>query len=192
LLPLWGLFLNNNMATIVWLNGPSRQPLIKTLPQQNIEVGCNYIRNDRKVNHVVCFDQPMMKALTIEPVVTYWTRGYYAKPNMWNTVKNIEGRFRVEAQNSGILAIQLAHNLTDRKKDNIYIIGCDWGLSNDTAYDYSSVRGKNKYPLKHSNHCIKHLYYMNKTDNNIFIVHNDKPDVTIPIITIKDFLQKIQ
>ena len=183
------------MATIVWLNGPSRQSLIKTLPQQNIEIGCNYIRNDRKVDHVVCFDQPMMKLLKQEEGVKYWTRNYYANippfRDVWSSVKPIDGKFRVEAQNSGLLAIQLAHNLTDRKKDNIYIIGCDWGITKETSYDYSHVRGKHK-PLKHTNHCIKQLYYMNQTDNNIFIVHNDKPDVTIPIITIKDFLQKIQ
>ena len=33
---------------------------------------------------------------------------------------------------------------------------------------------------------------MNKTDNNIFVVNDDKPDVTIPVITIKQFLEKLQ
>ena len=179
------------MATIVWLNGPSRQNLIDTLPRQNIEIGCNYILNDRQVDHVCCFDQPMIKKLVRQDNVKYWTRNYYAKPNEWNDVKPIAGKFRVEAQNSGILAIQLAHNLTDRKKDNIYIIGCDWGITKDTVYDYGDIRGKAK-PLKHTNHCIKHLYYMNQTDNNIFVVNDQQPDVTIPVITIKHFLEKLQ
>ena len=179
------------MATIVWLNGPSRQQIIKTLPRQNIEVGCNYILNDRQVDHVCCFDQPMMKRLEQQPDVKYWTRNYYAKPNKWNNVKPIHGKFKVDAQNSGILAIQLAHNLTDRKNENIYVLGCDWGLTKHSVYDYGDIRGKAK-PLKHTNHCIKHLYYMNNTDNNIFVVNDDKPDVTIPVITIKQFLEKLQ
>ena len=102
-----------------------------------------------------------------------------------------QGKFKVDAQNSGILAIQLAHNLTDRKNENIYVLGCDWGLTKHSVYDYGDIRGKAK-PLKHTNHCIKHLYYMNNTDNNIFVVNDDKPDVTIPVITIKQFLEKLQ
>ena len=174
------------MATIVWLNGPSRQPLIKTLPQQNIEVGCNYIRQDRKVNHVVCFDQQMIKALKQQEGVKYWTRPYYGSiGGPWQSIKE---SLNIHPQNSGVLAIQLAYNLS---KDNIYIIGLDWGITKETSYDYSNIRKERRLP-KHTNHCIKHLETFNKTNNNIFVVHNNKPDVNTPVIRKEDFLLKIQ
>ena len=171
------------MTTIVWLNGPSRQSLIKTLPKQHIEIGCNYIRNDRPVDHVVCYDKPMMDALEREQGVAYWTRNYYAKPGVWNYVP-ANG---TDPQNSGVLAIQLAHNLSHK---NIYIIGLDWGITKETSYDYSHIRRAKKLP-KHTNHCIKHLETFNR-NNNIFVVHDGRPDVTIPVITKQNFLDAIQ
>tara|TARA_B100000214_G_scaffold363608_1_gene329293 strand:- start:407 stop:934 length:528 start_codon:yes stop_codon:yes gene_type:complete len=175
------------MATIVWLNGPSRQSLIKTLPQQEIEVGCNYIRQDRKVDHVVCFDHQMMRALKQEEGVKYWTRNYYANippfRGLWNSVVSNN----IDPQNSGVLAIQLAHNIS---KGNIYIIGLDWGITKETSYDYSNIRKERRLP-KHTNHCIKHLKAFNKM-NNIFVVHDSKPDVITPIITKEQFLKNIQ
>ena len=47
--------------TIVWLNGPSRNDLLKAFPIQKNEIGCNFIRRDRPVHHVVSFDQGMVR-----------------------------------------------------------------------------------------------------------------------------------
>ena len=39
--------LNKDMeATILWLNGPSRQDLLTAFPLQEKEVGCNFIRRE--------------------------------------------------------------------------------------------------------------------------------------------------
>lgn len=165
--------------TIVWFNGASRKGLEDKFPLQDIEVGCNYIRRDRKVNHVVCFDDGMVNELSknLEDGVKYYTRSSYQKAS-WIVVKQWK---TVDPMNSGMMALLLATRLS---KEDIYILGMDWGLSDISVYDY----GKNKDSIiKYTNGCKRQVKILSET-HKIIAVHNGLPDIDIPIIDKKSFL----
>jgi|TARA_R110000824_G_scaffold43061_3_gene126093 hypothetical protein len=170
--------------TIVWLNGASRKGLEDKFPLQDIEIGCNYIRRDRKVNHVIAFDQPIVKALSqnLEEGVKYYTRSEWGKPGQWITVKQWK---TVDPMNSGMMALLLATRLS---KEDIYILGMDWGLSDISVYDY----GKNKESIiKYTNGCKRQVKTLSET-HKIIAVHNGLPDIDIPIIDKQTFLVKFK
>lgn len=160
--------------TIVWFNGPSRNDLINALPRQKLEIGCNYISDDRKIDYVCVYDRVIKEKLKILPNIKYRTIARNAHLPHWQPVPNSE-----DAINSGMLAVLLA---TQISQEPIYIIGCDWGLNEDTVYDYG--RGRMR---KYNNHCKKYLDRLSLS-HNISIVHNDKPDVRINIIKTDRFL----
>ena len=169
--------------TIVWFNGASRKDLHNAFPLQPIEVGCNYIRRDRKVNHVVCFDDCMVKELSknLEDGVKYYTRNVYQSAS-WIIVKQWK---TVDPMNSGMMALLLATQLS---KEDIYILGMDWGLSDTSIYDY----GKNKDSIiKYTNGCKRQVKTLSET-HKIIAVHNELPDVNIPVIDKQTFLSKLK
>lgn len=161
--------------TIVYFNGPSRNQLINTFPLQQIEIGCNHIRRDRPVQHVVVFDRVKLE-VPIEEGVKYYTRKQDGHAPIWNTVKD----HQVDPINSGMLAVLLATKLSN---DPIFIIGCDWGLNHDSVYDYGRVS-----PHKYTNSCNRHIRMMRRT-HSIVAVHDQMPDIDCEIMNIKDFLQ---
>lgn len=158
--------------TIVWFNGPSRQLLIDRLPPQALEIGCNYISRDRPVHYVCVFDRAVKANLHIVPAVQYRTNLRLAHYPYWVPVPNSD-----KATNSGMLAVLLATQLS---KDPVYIIGCDWGLTQDTVYDYGT-----KNQRKYNNQCRKHLEVLAK-HHCITVVNDQMPDVTIPVIKVSD------
>jgi len=164
-------------ATIVWFNGLSRNQLLNKFPLQENEIGCNFIRRDRAVGHVVCFDQEIVKEnnKNIEQDVKYYTRDAYQKPP-WNIVHQCHG---VDPINSGMLAVLLATNLA---QDPVYIIGCDWGLNHNSVYNYGKVS-----PHKYTNSCNRHIRLMSKT-HKIIAVHDQLPDIDCEIMHNKSFL----
>ena len=166
-------------ATIVWLNGPSRQDLLTAFPLQENEIGCNFIRRDRAVGNVVSFDQGMVKANTphIEQGVKYYTRDAYQKPP-WILVPQWKS---VDPQNSGMMALLLA---TQISKDPIYILGLDWGITNKSVYEYKGGPSERKYTLG----CKRQLKILSET-HKITVVNDGVPDVDIPVIGKKAFLE---
>lgn len=162
---------------IVWFNGPSRQKLIKQFPLQNIEIGCNYIRNDRAVQHVCVFDKSIFNKISYEENVYYYTHPAWAK-KPWIPVEHQ----RAHPLNSGTLAVLLAYKLSI---DPIYIIGCDWGITRDSVYNY-----QHKNQTKYGNLCKKAINIIEQ-DRKIIIVHDEKPDVDQNIITTSQFLDII-
>lgn len=166
-------------ATIVWFNGPSRQDLIKSFPLQETEIGCNYIRRDRPVQHVVCFDDGMVKQnnKNLEPGVQYYTRDAYQKPpwkvvHQWSTV---------DPQNSGMMALLLATQISG---DPIYILGLDWGISTESVYTYRHRPSPRKY-TNSSKRQLRRLAEQFK----ITVVNDDVPDVDVEVIGKKAFLE---
>jgi len=158
--------------TVVWFNGPSRQLLIDRLPRQAIEIGCNYISRDRPVDYVCVFDRAVKTQLEIIPSVNYRTIPRLAHYPNWIPVLNSDN-----ATNSGMLAVLLATQLS---KEAIYVIGCDWGLTQDTVYDYGTV-----FQRKYNNQCRKYLELLAR-NHSITVVNDQIPDVTIPVIKIND------
>lgn len=164
---------------IVWFNGPSQKELL-FIPQQPVEIGCNYITQVRRVDHVVCYDAEVINNIEIEQGIKYHTRSFWAQPPVWNEIENDYGC----GINSGLLAIILAKQLT---KDNIYVIGCDWGLEKSSVFKYAHKTNGRKY----SNAMSDVLKELNKT-NQIKIVNDRIPDVQVPVISKFEFLQTIQ
>ena len=101
--------------TIVWFNGASRKGLEDKFPLQDIEVGCNYIRRDRKVNHVVCFDYGMVndslaQALPPAPPGIAWDRS----SGVFQQRAGFEGRDIDVATQQWIAAVTPAFKARDR------------------------------------------------------------------------------
>jgi len=165
--------------TILWLNGPSRQDLLSAFPLQENEIGCNFIRRDRPVGNVVCFDQGTVKEnnKNIETGVNYYTRDAYQKPP-WNVVHQWRS---VDPQNSGMMALLLA---TQISRDPIYILGLDWGITTKSVYEYPSGPSERKYTLG----CKRQLKILSET-HKITVVNDGVPDVDIPVIGKKAFLE---
>ena len=166
-------------ATIVWLNGPSRQDLLTAFPLQETEIGCNYIRRDRPVQNVVCFDNGTTKEnhKNIEEGVNYYTRDAHAK-SPWKVVQQWKS---VDPQNSGMMALLLA---TQISKDPIYILGLDWGITTKSVYEYPGRQSPRKYTLG----CKRQLKILSET-HKITVVNDGVPDVDIPVIGKKAFLE---
>lgn len=161
---------------LVWFNGPSRQSIIETTPPKPVEIGCNYIRRDRSVPHVVAYDASVVNSIELEAGVSYHTRTEHVIAG-WRGINDP----LIQGVNSGIAAVILATQLS---KDNIYIIGCDWGINNHTVYDYG--RGELR---KYSNPMRKVLKRLTQR-NSIHVVSDQLPDVPVPIISKYRFLEK--
>jgi len=162
---------------IVWFNGPSRQKLIDKFPIQPHEIGCNHIRRDRAVQHVCVFDKILFKEIPHEKGVHYYTHPAWAK-QPWIPVEHP----RAHPLNSGTLAILLANKLC---ADPIYILGCDWGITRDSVYDY-----QRKEQTKYGNLCKK-VFNIIAQEHTVTVVHDAKPDVDQHIITTSQFLDLI-
>ena len=161
---------------IVWFNGPSQRSIIRTTPQHHTEIGCNYSRRDRRVPYVVAYDAPVVNSITLEDGVEYHTRTEHVITG-WRGIRDP----LIQGVNSGIAAVILATQLS---RGDIYVVGCDWGITNDTVYDYG--RGELR---KYSNPMKKVLKRLAER-NRIFVVHNQLPDVPVPIISKYEFLDK--
>lgn len=115
---------------LVWFNGPSSIDLHQSIPLQSNEIGCNYIQQHRPVNHVVVFDRALRSTMEIDPTVTYHGCNGQKQLPHWQEVcyTTLD-----QPNNSGLLAVRLAMNL---QFCTIYILGCDWGTSNQSIFDH--------------------------------------------------------
>jgi hypothetical protein len=163
--------------TIIWFNGPSRQRLIDKFQLQPTEIGCNFIRQDRAVQHVCVFDRSLWPKITHEQSVRYYTNIAWAK-SPWDSAQH----GWAHASNSGTLAVVVARRLS---VEPIYIIGCDWGLNQESVYDYQKTSQR-----KYSNSCKTVLNVIHK-EAKITVVHDLRPDVDQPIMSTDQFLDLI-
>ena len=124
---------------IVWFNGPSAKPL-HNIPLQDVEIGCNFIENNRAVHHVCAYDRQVLQAIKPKTDVRYWTRSVMSQPG-FEYVKHKHQIFC-----SGTLALSLAHYL---QLDHIYLLGCDWLETNASVYDHLYT-WRNYQPKKNS------------------------------------------
>lgn len=159
---------------VVWFNGPSQAKLIDVLPPQSLEGGCNFIQDVRPVHYVCAYDRPVMDQIKRDPSINYYTRIEHVHAH-WKAVTDP----LMSGINSGLLAVIVA---THMNGDPIYILGCDWGLSNDSVFQYGrqSLR-------KYSNPMKKVLKKLSQR-NPIYVVNDRVPDVDLPVITSLNFL----
>ena len=134
------------MVTI-WFNGPSAADHYG-IPPQSLEIGCNHILEHRRVHHVCAFDPQVMNRITqFDPQVQYWTRKHYCNAR-WCLVETAHAHL-----DSGGLAICLALALGHH---DIYVIGCDWGHTNQSVFDHHYTFRK-KAPEKRRNEHLRAL-----------------------------------
>ena len=131
------------------------------------------------MDHVCAFDIDVALKLKFRPNTQYHTRPQVALPG-WNIINDT----KTDGGNSGILACLVA---TQFPKEPIFIIGCDWGLT-DTSSDDSIY---NKGPTrKYTNNIKKSIAYILK-DKDVWIVNDSQPDVPFNIISTDQFLSTI-
>ena len=167
---------------IIWFNGPSQRSLAHTLPRQAVEIGCNHIETIRPVDAVCAFDIEVVKQLKITTNTRYYTRAD-ARIDGWRLVDN----HIVSGANSGILACWVAVNEFNYQGD-IYIIGCDWGLTDHSSFDHIYGKGATR---KYTNHGKKKMQSIFK-HHSAWVVNDQTPDVPLPVISEKQFIEKIQ
>ena len=149
-------------TAVIWFNGPSRKSYLD-IEKKYTEFGCNHIRRDRKVDHVCVYDPVTIQFIETEPEVKYWTRnGWNQSPGFEQVIYSMSN----QPQNSGMMAVRCALNLGYKK---LYIIGCDWGVTDDSVYEY-----KRKSKLKYTNSQSRLLELWNRQPNiEIVVVRND-------------------
>ena len=167
------------MNCIVWFNGPSAKKL-HNIDKKFTEIGCNHIRKDRAVDYVCVYDPRTKSEIDIEDVVKYYARnGAYDE-----TFMEITYPMANQPGNSGMLAILLACKLGYK---NIYLIGCDWGISVDSIYQQHY---KVKANFKHTNDMKVLLNnWINDYRVNITAISDEVPDLQIPVLKTEKFLR---
>jgi hypothetical protein len=163
---------------LVWLNGPSAESLMQSTPRQSFEIGCNYIEKKRPVDAVCAYDINVVEKVKIQPNRQYFTRQDAMMPG-WMVLAGMAGT------NSGILACRVA---TLQKKQPIYILGCDWGLTRESIFqsEYNQNEPNRKYVNAHKR-IVKQMFENHKVQ----VVHDKLPDIGLPIISVNDFQKEI-
>ena len=164
---------------LVWFNGPSSLDLHKSIPPQTQEIGCNYIRQHRPVNHVVVFDTVLRPNINIDPGVTYYGCNGHKQLPHWQEVLYTT---LDQPHNSGLLAVRLAMKLLF---ETIYILGCDWGSSNQSIFD--NRYNKSQQIDKMSNDGRKLLERWAREKGIILVGPNPAP-IQMPNITVPDLI----
>lgn len=164
--------------TIVWFNGPSQDPLISVLPKRHFEIGCNFIQQIRSVDAVCVYDLEIMDKIKLQDSITYYTR-----PEGQRAGYTVIDDSVLNSTNSGLLALWVAVNHT---QDPIYIIGCDWGITDKSCQDI--FYGKNYSTRKYTN-SIKRKVKQILGDRLCCVVTDFDPDIDLPKITIDQFIE---
>ena len=165
------------MSTVVWFNGPSADHLLVTLPPQDLEIGCNYIQFARPIHMVCAFDVAVVKRIKRDPSIEYYTR-----PDAQHTGWNILNDMQLNGTNSGLMAVYLA---MQKSMEPIYILGCDWGLTDRSVQD--PMYGKSYTTRKYTNSIKRKLSTLTQS-RRCYVVNDCVPDVDVPVITTTDFL----
>jgi hypothetical protein len=165
---------------LVWFNGESAELFHKWLPPQNLEVGTNFIQEKRPV-HVVCaYDIPIIKQIKLDPTTEYYTRPDGQSPG-WKVLTDL----RLGGTNSGMLAVYVA---LQKSSGPIYILGCDWGLNDQSIFDqrYGHTQTKTKY-----NNGMKRTLKSICQNRLVYVINNNKVDTPLPVMSVDNFLLQI-
>jgi len=85
--------------------------------------------------------------------------------------------------NSGVLALRLAINL---RLDHVFVVGCDWGISHKSRYNY----GKRNSELKYTN-SQKHLLKKMSDEIDMTFVNANRIDVDCHQVSPAKFLSSL-
>tara|TARA_Y100001938_G_scaffold24034_1_gene31480 strand:- start:938 stop:1486 length:549 start_codon:yes stop_codon:yes gene_type:complete len=172
----------------VWFNGPSVRQFLD-MPPQPVEIGCNFIEQHRRVDHVCAYDRPVIEKLTkagLREHVQYWTRRHF-KTERFREVPIDQFGFKHGAGfDSGTLALSVAFVLGCEK---ITLLGFDWHITNDSLYDQDYTWRNGKRPIKFTL-AKKNFIEELGEKMHIEIVHDDVRDKykNVSWIPTKDFI----
>ena len=168
----------NIKMTIVWFNGPSQDPLISVLPKRHFEVGCNFIERLRSVDAVCVYDQQIISKIERKPNTHYYTRPDAQTPG-WTVIDD----HTLNSTNSGLLALYVAvqHSL-----DPIFIIGCDWGITDSSCQDLWYGKG---YKTRKYTNSIKRKVNRILDGRPCSVVTDLDPDIDLPKISVDQFIE---
>ena len=144
-----------------------------------MEIGCNYIQEVRDVDHVCAFDIKVVEDIKIKSNTQYHTRPEGQFPG-WKIIDNAF----TSGGNSGLIACCLASMIAT---DKIYIIGCDWGLTDNSSDDHIYQKG----PMRKYTNNIKKSMSVILKGMEVWIVNDLEPDVPFNIISTNKFLSTI-
>lgn len=148
---------------IVWWNGPSVRQFLD-IPNQPLEIGCNFIEQHRDVQHVCAFDQQCVDLIEPQPGVRYWTRRRCENEQF--LAPDTDQAYH----DSGTLALRVAERLAD----TIVVVGCDWGESNGSIYD-SEYTWRDHQPGKQTKDKLKIIHSIAQQRELIFVHERHKP-----------------
>lgn len=144
-----------------------------------MEIGCNYIQEVRDVDHVCAFDIKVVEDIKIKSNTQYHTRPEGQFPG-WKIIDNAF----TSGGNSGLIACCLASMIAT---DKIYIIGCDWGITDNSSDDHIYQKG----PMRKYTNNIKKSIGVILKGMEVWIVNDLEPDVPFNIISTNKFLSTI-
>lgn len=168
----------NITMTIAWFNGPSQDPLISVLPKRHFEVGCNFIERVRSVDAVCVYDQQVIPKIKTKPTTRYYTRPDAQTPG-WQVIDDPV----LNSTNSGLLALWLA---VQESTDPIFIIGCDWGLTDRSCQDLWYGKG---YSTRKYTNSIKRKVSKILAGRPCSVVTDLDPDIDLPKISVDQFIE---
>lgn len=89
-----------------------------------------------------------------------------------------------QPHNSGVMAVLLARNLGLRQ---CHIIGCDWGITNLSRYDY----GDRNSTLKYTNSQKQLMESIRRSGIELILVNDNAVDLNLPRISHSSFLRSL-
>lgn len=169
---------------IVFFNGPSVNRYVDLYLDNHTTIGCNWMFERVDLNHCVCLDWQMQTHIdhrypTLPESTKFWCQSGFQRPG-WHPISY---PLTEQPQNSGLLALTLAVQL---RPNHIYVLGCDWGRSNQSVFDY----GDRTSPHKYTNHSLALVRTLNQRVPITF-VSDQTIDVPTQIMGSSAFIDRI-
>ena len=181
---------------LIWFNSPAIKDLVRKVPKQPNEIGCNFIFTERSVDHCCVFDARTRDQIDQEfkapnppnqpktPNCRFWTRNGLRNERFTEVITPN----RLAPQDSGTLAVALA--IFYLKAKSIEIIGCGWH-KNDTASLFDGHYTHNKRFEKGSNTKIQLLRtYQQEFGVPISFVSDAVVDTKFGLVSVEDVLSR--
>ena len=117
------------MQAVVWFSGISAVNLVDQVPHGRwTEYGCNWFEEWRQVDHICAYDRQIVAQISTRTHAQLWTQTKWAvQPWQGFTLQR-----EWAVSDSGTMACELAL----QQHDSIYVIGCDWGVTDQSIQDH--------------------------------------------------------
>lgn len=138
-------------------------------------IGCNFMYQHRALDHLCVFDTQMLDQIDQDHQNLLDCRLWSAMSRHAPGFEELCWPLAEQPHNSGMMAVRLAIHLGFK---DVLIWGCDWGLSDESIFDY----GVRNSTLKYTN-SQRRLMRLLAERVRIRCVHDHKIDVPVEVIT---------